>query len=317
VAPVAALVRVQEPGVAQGDGQGPRRAEPAPAGECLVGVAERALRVPLPPGDVRELLVQLRLRGRVGLGAGVGRERRRVPQLGVLPGVQPRGLVAGAHHVPPRPRGVAGGAPVERQRVGGERLRRRRQRLQRPRHGAVDDPAAACQQVVVQRLLHEDVAEREAVLPARPLLDQHVLLDQALDDAQQLGLGDAGDLLEQVEVETPADDGRGVQHLEGALAERRETRQHGLADRGREVAAAQVEHPVAVHEPARVGQPPHQLLDEERVAAGAPGDLADERRRRRPAGEGGDEPRDLGLGERCEHDGAGVPFGGEQGDHAP
>jgi hypothetical protein len=103
------------------------------------------------------------------------------------------------------------------------------------------------------------VAEGEQVR----LLLHHVLGHQVVQDGDELVLAAAGDGGQQVEGDTPAEDGGGVDHPALAGGQVVEAAEHGLA---------QVPGQGEGGQPGRVDPAggDHQLLQEERVAAGAP-----------------------------------------------
>jgi hypothetical protein len=163
--------------------------------------------------------------------------------------------------------------------------------------GLLVQPAAlASEQPPGDRLAGEGVAEGEGV---RVLLDHDVPGDQVAQDGDQLVLAAAGDGGQQVERDAPAQDGGGVDHPALGLGEVVEAPQHRL---GQAPGQGQVGQPGRVHPPGG----DDQLLQEERVAAGAPVQGLGHLEGHRVAVDGGQQ-----LG----HPGPVEPLKGDGGDH--
>ncbi len=173
-------------------------------------------------------------------------------------------------------------------------------RLQRGERGFVQAAALAPEEVGLDGLAGERVAEREHVGLG---LEEQVALDEGAEDADQGGLAEARDGGEQVEAHAAAEHGG---HLEGAAllgAEAVELAAHQLAQAPRDGLAEQLLR-VAL---AGGGE---QLLEEEGVAPGAAVDLVGHPERRLAPVDGVQELGDLGDRQAVEVDvGHGVaPF---------
>ena len=137
-------------------------------------------------------------------------------------------------------------------------------------------------QLGLERRAQQRVGERVAPGRARDLGQQRAA-HRGVEHVEQLVLGEAGDALEQLEVEVAADQGGDAEHAAGVLGQ--------PADPGRDDVAHALGH-------ARVGDPravelrqmARELLDEERVAAGLRVDRGDGAGRRVAADQLGDLP---------------------------
>jgi hypothetical protein len=211
-----------------------------------------------------------------GLGQGRGR-------LGGLPG-----LHAGHQRLPQ----VVGGVPVIGELATLDRPGPRPARsltlldaaLQRPGVGGVQRAPLHRQQVVVDRLLDQGMAEGVGVAG---LVDgQDVAGDRLAQQPHQL-LGVLVDHLgQQLVVHPGAGHRRHLQHPLGRLGQRLHPGQDQLPQRRRQPGALQVGG--------------HQLLGEERVALGAGQHLPDQRRRRRLAQDPGQQPGQLAAAQAAQ-----------------
>ena len=224
----------------------------------------------------------------VGLGqAGLGQAQRLGG--GALLEVAPGAAAGGLDQlvVAPGPLGVPGhGRPVVAARLldGGQGL-------------LVQATALPAEQAPGDRLAGQGVPEGEQV---GLLLDHHVLGHQVAQDPDQLVLAAAGDGGQEVKGDPPAEDGGGVDHPALLAVEVVEAAEDGLAEvpgQGEGGQAGRVD-PSGGH---------HQLLQEERVAAGAPVQRLGHPERHRVAVDGGQQLGHAGPAETLE---------GDAGDHA-
>ena len=171
-----------------------------------------------------------------------------VPQR-LVEGARVLGFQAGRDRGPQRPLAVAGGEPVHGQ------LRVRAGVADRLGHRPVHGRALAREQVRVDRLAHDVVAEEERV--ALAVVDEQVVVDGVAQRGRQLGLAGAGGGAEQRGRRRAADRGRVGQQPPRGLGHAPQPHAQRVGEPRGQLLAARV---------AVGGQ---QLLREQRVAAAA------------------------------------------------
>ena len=155
--------------------------------------------------------------------------------------------------------------------------------------------AAALEQALIGRVADQRVLEHVAGVGWRAAAEDQLGLDQALHGFGKLGLGQAGKRGDGLMVEVAADDGGGLRHLLDRV-QAVEPGHQRIVQRGgdRQLAERAVEQPGVVGLPERA-QFEHRLghlLDIERHAIGARGDLGHQLRRQRlAAGDPGHDRR--------------------------
>jgi len=172
-------------------------------------------------------------------------------------GVDALRLDAGRHRRPERPRQVVRRAPVAGELGGharrGEIAEQRRVALDRLAQRRVQRGPLARQQVLVDRLADERVAERIGAVGVR---DQQLVRDSLAGALEQLGGGERAGGLQQRVTHRLLDDGGDPHDLLGGGGQALEAPEQRVAQRRRELACA-------------VGGRGEQLLGVERVALGA------------------------------------------------
>ena len=154
----------------------------------------------------------------------------------------------------------------------------RAQPLERP---LVEQAALAAEQLALHLVADERVAEAEAVVVG---LDQEVGVDQPAQHLEQGVLGHVGGPGERLEPRGRPADGGGLEHPALRRRQPLELAADGFLERPREAGGQQV---AGAALPAAGGS--DDLLDQERVAAGAGGDGLDDGRGRRRRVDGGDQ----------------------------
>ncbi len=148
--------------------------------------------------------------------------------------------------------------------------------------GAVESAALPAEQLGLDRLAGEGVAEQEDVVL---VLDEQAAPDEVAEHVDELVLGGAGDDGEEVEGDPAPEHGGGLEDPALVRIELVELRPHHLGEAPRQRLVGEV---VEV-----LGGVAEQLLEEERVPAGAGVERLDDPERRRPAVDGGEEGADV------------------------